>query len=73
MKSTASKSQHWDFLAMKVQSSSISMKELVSVLVGQGNFHQPARDRLVKDAENPADSSHLHLFKIELTDLLLEG
>ena len=31
------------------------------------------RDRLVIDAENPADRSHPHPFEIELTSLLLEG
>jgi len=29
--------------------------------------------RLVMDAENPADRSHLHPFEIELTGLLNEG
>ena len=34
---------------------------------------QPARDRLMMDAENPTDGSHLHPFETELTGLLLEG
>ena len=37
------------------------------------SLYQPARDRLVMDAENPADGSHPHPFEIELTGLLLEG
>ena len=38
-----------------------------------GSLDQPARDCLVVDPENPADSSHPHPFEIELTGLLLEG
>jgi len=38
-----------------------------------GSLDQPARDRLMMDVENPADGSHPHPFKIELTGLLLEG
>ena len=38
-----------------------------------GSLDQPARERLVMDVENPADRSHPHPFKIELTGLLLEG
>ena len=37
------------------------------------SLYQPARDRLMMDAENPADGSHPHPFEIELTGLLLEG
>ena len=38
-----------------------------------GSLDQPARDRLVMDPENSADSSNPHPFEIELTGLLLEG
>ncbi len=63
---------------MNVQSSSISMQEQASVCGGLAgsdwaSLDQPARDRLVMDAENPTDGSHPHPFEIELTGLLLEG
>ena len=78
MKSTASQSPHWDFF-------SDERAEFIDFDEGAGfglwwagweclgGLYQPARDRLVMDAENPADGSHPHPFEIELTGLLLEG
>ena len=37
-----------------------------------GSLYQPARDHLLIDAENPADSWHPHPLEIKLTGLLLE-
>ena len=63
---------------MTVQSALISMTEQASVCGGLAGsdwarLDQPARDRLVMDAENPTDGSHPHPFKIEWTGLLLEN
>jgi hypothetical protein len=78
MESTASQSPHWDFF-------SDERAEFIDFDEGAGfglwwagweclgGLYQPARDRLVMDAENPADGSHPHPFEIELTGLLLEG
>ena len=54
------------------------MKEQTSVCGGLAGsawarLYQPARDRLMMDAENPADGSRPHPFEIELTGLLLKG
>ena len=38
-----------------------------------GQLVSLARNHLLIDAENPADSSHPHPFQIELTGLLREG
>ena len=46
---------------------------MLSLLGVLGKIAPPARDRLMIDAENPTDGSHLHPFEIELTGLLLEG
>ena len=78
MKSTASQSLHWDFF-------SDDHSEFIDFDEGAGfglwwacweclgSLDQPARDRLMMDAENPADGSHPHPFEIELTGLLIEG
>ena len=78
MESTASQSQHWDFFSDE-RAEFIDFDEGADFGLWWaywewlGRLDQPAGDRLVMDPENPADRSHPHPFKIELTGLLLVG
>ena len=78
MESTASQSQYLDFFSDE-RAEFIDFDEGVGLGLwwagGEylGGLHQPARDGLVMDPENPADGSHPHPFEIDWTGLLLEG
>ena len=78
MKSTASQSQHCDFFSNE-SAEFIDFDEGIGLGLWCacwecfGSLHPLVRDRLVMDAENPADGSHPHPFSVELTGLLLKG